>query len=60
MWELPYLLVWKDGTDRERKWSAFLADREFDTEWAATQINGPLVARVTNQLWRPTSYSNMK
>jgi hypothetical protein len=58
--ELHYMLAWEDMAERERKWGAFMADKEWQEKRAETEQNGPLVARLTNSFWRPTSYSPMK
>lgn len=57
---LHYLLRWADMADREKRWSAFLADPEWVSTRAATEANGPLIARVVNEFWKPTSYSPLK
>ena len=58
--ELHYMLAWEDLDDRERKWNAFQSDPEWLSARAKTEEGGPLVARLTNSLWRPTHYSPMK
>ena len=57
---LHYLLEWEDMAERDRKWAAFGADQEWVTKRAASETDGPLVARVTNEFWRPAAYSAMK
>jgi hypothetical protein len=57
---LHYMLSWEDMAERERKWSAFIADKERQEKFAETERNGPLVARLENSFWRPTSYSPMQ
>jgi hypothetical protein len=54
---LTYLLAWTSMAERERLWSTFLADPEWQARKAETEINGVLVARVENQLLEPTAYS---
>ncbi len=58
--QLHYLLRWPDMAERERRWSAFVADPEWLEKRAATEANGPLVTRVVNQFWSPTPYSPMR
>ena len=58
--ELYYLLAWESLADREKKWNAFVADRERLAKFAETEKNGPLVARLTAQMLRPTAYSPMQ
>ncbi len=58
--QLIYLLGYDSLADREQKWSAFAGDRERIAAFAETEKNGPLVARLTAQILRPTAYSPMK
>ncbi|MDQ6692301.1 MAG: NIPSNAP family protein [Candidatus Dormibacteraeota bacterium] len=58
--QLHYLLRWKDLADREAKWAAFQADPEWLQRRAETEADGPLVARVHNELWRPTAFSEVR
>ena len=58
--ELHYLLRWRDMADRESRWASFLADQEWQAARASTEQNGPIVAKVYNQLWQPTPYSSLK
>ena len=58
--ELHYMLAWEDVAERDRKWEAFQRDPEWQSARAKTEEDGPLVARVNNQLWRPTHFSPMK
>ncbi len=57
---LHYLLRWADMADREKRWTAFQADEEWISTRAGTEADGPLVARVLNEFWKPTSYSPLK
>ena len=54
---LHYLLRWADMADREKRWTAFLADEEWLKTRAATEAAGPLVGRVVNEFWKPTGFS---
>jgi NIPSNAP len=58
--QLIYMLGWESLADREKKWSAFAADKERLAKFAETEKNGPLISRLTAQILRPTSYSPMK
>jgi NIPSNAP len=58
--ELHQLLRWKDMGDREKRWAAFLADPEWVEGFAKSETTGPLVSRMQNQFWNPTSYSGLK
>ena len=55
---LTYMLRYKDWADREAKWSAFLADPEWQRVKAETEADGQIVTAVENRLMRPTSYSS--
>ena len=57
---LVYLLEFEDVSQRERAWLAFRADEERARQFAETERDGPLVARITNRLLRPTDYSPMR
>ncbi len=58
--DLTYLLEWKDLAERERVWSGFMADTEWQKARAETEKNGPIVAQITNTLLAPTAFSRMK
>ena len=58
--ELHYILQWDDMAERERKWDAFQKDPEWLEGRAKSEVDGALVARATNYLWRPTHYSPMQ
>ena len=55
--ELTYILAFEDMNDRTRKWDAFQADPEWQQARVQSEANGPLIARVTNKILRPTPYS---
>jgi heme-degrading monooxygenase HmoA len=52
-----YLLAWRDDEERAAKWAEFGADPEWLAGKAASEENGPLVAGITTEAWRPASYS---
>ena len=58
--ELTYFLAWESLADREKKWAAFMVDPDWAAARAETEKNGPIVARVSNQLLAPTAYSSVK
>jgi hypothetical protein len=58
--ELVYMLRFQDMADREARWGAFQRDPEWQQKRAASEVDGPLVARLTNALMRPTPYSPMQ
>ena len=58
--ELHYILRFEDLGARDKAWSAFATDEARLRDFAETEREGPLVARVHNQFWRPTGYSPLK
>ena len=58
--EMVYILAWSDLGERERIWKAFTTDPEWLAARKASEANGPLVERVVNKIWRPTSFSPMQ
>ena len=57
---LTYMLAFDDLSHRERAWVGFAADADRLKAFAETEKDGPLVARVTNTIMRPTPYSPMQ
>ena len=55
-----YFLAWESMADREKKWGAFMVDPEWLAVRKETEANGPIVARVNNQLLQPTAFSSVK
>lgn len=58
--ELTYFLAWDSLAEREKKWSAFLADQEWITARARTEEDGQIVANIVTQLLIPTDFSAVK
>ena len=58
--ELVYILAFEDVATRQKKWDAFQADPEWQSARKASEMNGPLVQRVVNKLWKPTSFSPLQ
>ena len=58
--QLIYMVAWESLAEREQKWDTFAVDPEWLQARAASEEKGPLVARVTNSILRPTPYSPMK
>jgi hypothetical protein len=58
--QLYYLVEWESLAERERKWGAFGADPDWAAARSKTEESGPIVARVTNMILRPTDYSPLK
>jgi hypothetical protein len=57
---LHYLLQFDDLGHRERAWAGFLADPDWHRVRAESEKDGPIVARIRNEIWRPTPYSPMQ
>lgn len=58
--DLTYLLEWESLAEREQKWNAFIADKEWLAVRAETEKNGPLVASINNAILAPTAYSKIR
>jgi hypothetical protein len=58
--EMVYICSYDDLAHRDRVWKAFMADPEWQAARKASEANGPLVERVVNKIWRPTSFSPMQ
>lgn len=57
---ITYLLEWESMAERETRWTAFATDPEWIAKRAETERDGPIVARVTNELLEPTRFSSVK
>ena len=57
---LHYIVAFDDLAHRERAWAAFQADEGWIKVRADSEADGPIVARVRNEIWRPSSYSPMQ
>jgi hypothetical protein len=57
---LYYLLEWDSLAERERKWTAFMNDPEWLAKRAETERDGPIVAKITNEILQPTAFSVVK
>ncbi|MBI1736838.1 MAG: NIPSNAP family protein [Candidatus Rokubacteria bacterium] len=58
--ELVYICAFDDLAHRQRAWDAFMADPEWQEAKKQSEMNGPLVERVVNKIWRPTKFSPLK
>ena len=57
---LYYFLTWNSLAEREQKWAAFGSDPDWLAARAQTEANGAIVAKVTNEILAPTSFSSVK
>jgi hypothetical protein len=55
--ELVYICAFDDLAHRTKAWAAFQADPEWQAARKASEANGPLLERVVNKIWKPTSFS---
>src|SRR5262249_34132921 len=55
--ELHYIVEWDSLDEMERTWPRFRADADWVAIRRETDRDGPLVARVRNQLWRAVPYA---
>ena len=55
---LVYMLGYPSLEDRQKSWAAFMKDPDWQKARAASEENGPLVAKVYNRILRPTAYSS--
>ena len=58
--ELVYICAFDDLAARQKAWDAFQADPEWQAAKKASEMNGPLVERVVNKIWKPTAFSPVK
>jgi hypothetical protein len=57
---LTYILEWDDLAHRDRAWTAFQSDPEWQQVRAKSEEDGPLVARVIATIMKPTDYSPLQ
>lgn len=57
---LYYLLAWESLAEREVKWNAFMADPEWIAARMASEKDGLILAKVTNEILQPTAFSSVK
>jgi hypothetical protein len=58
--ELVYLLAWESLAERETKWTAFLADPDWQKAKAETEAKGPIVANIASSFLQPTAFSSVR
>lgn len=57
---LYYLLAWESLAERETKWNAFAADPDWIAARTESEKDGPILAKVSNEILQPTSFSSVK
>lgn len=58
--DLYYLLAWESLAEREKKWTAFMNDPEWQAKRAETEKDGAIVASIANTILQPTSFSSVR
>jgi hypothetical protein len=58
--ELVYICAFDDLAHRTKAWAAFQADPDWQAARKASEANGPLLERVINKIWKPTSFSPLQ
>jgi hypothetical protein len=58
--DLTYILAWDSMAEREKRWSAFLADPEWIAIAAESERDGQLVQNISSELLAPTAFSSMQ
>ena len=57
---LIYIIAFEDEGHRERAWTAFRADPEWNKVRSESEVDGALTSRVFNTLLSPTDYSPLQ
>ena len=57
---ITYLVAFDDMDRRETAWRETLGDPELVEAFRESERDGPLIARMTNTIMRPTSYSPLQ
>ncbi len=57
---LYYLLAWESLAERETKWNAFAADPDWIAARIESEKDGLILAKVSNEILQPTSFSAVK
>ena len=55
--QLIYFFSWDDMAEREKKWPVFLADPEWIKVRDASEVNGPLLVKVTSRYFSPIAFT---
>jgi hypothetical protein len=58
--EITYMLAWDSMAEREKRWDAFLTDREWIAVVAETEKDGQLVENISGQVLTPTAFSAVR
>src|SRR4029079_17376019 len=55
--ELVYMWAYDDLAARDRAWTSFMGDPEWQAVRKDSELNGPLVERFVNKILPPTAFS---
>ena len=55
--QLKYVLQWQSHEERDRAWTAFRADPDWQKALAETDKDGPLVQKISNELLAAAPFS---
>ena len=58
--DLTYLLAWESMAERETKWATFMADPDWIAARTASELDGPILANVSNAFLQPTAFSSVR
>jgi hypothetical protein len=58
--ELTYFLAWESMAERETKWTAFITDPAWISARNESEKDSQIVANITSQFLKPTSFSSVK
>jgi NIPSNAP len=58
--DLHYMLAWESLAERERKWTTFMADPEWQNARSESEKDGPIIANIKSSFLQPTAFSAMR
>lgn len=57
---LHYMVRFPDLAHREKAWGTFGSDPDWLRVRADSEKDGPIVARIRSEIWKPTAYSPLQ
>jgi hypothetical protein len=58
--DLIYILQWDSMAERDKRFSAFASDPDWNAARSKSEEDGPIVASISNTILTPTSFSALK
>lgn len=55
--QIKYILEWQSHAEREQAWTAFRGDPDWHKALAESEKDGPLVAKISNELLAAVPFS---